>query len=479
MQTPNNGILDKRIEEYVKDQEQAVFVRTDKSFRILLAVEWVGGILTALFISPRTWSGEMASVHLHLWTATLLGGVIVSLPILLAFTKPGTKASRYSIACSQMLFGALLIHLMAGRIEAHFYVFGSLAFLATYRQWQVLIPATVIVALDHIIRGIYWPQSVYGVITGAEWRFLEHAAWVIFEDIFLIIAIIQGQKDMRQIATSSATLVQTNKELEKKNSEAEVAREIAEKANVAKSIFLANMSHELRTPLHGILSFARFGLKDINKGKKDSFDKYFQEIKDSGDGLLFLLNDLLDLSKLSAGKMEYNFELNEIGQVVDTIKSQMALIAKRKKISIVTDISTPATEFDRNRIAQVIRNLISNAIKFSDNDGSIKVESKRKGDQIEVRVYNKGVEIPSDELESIFDSFKQSSKTKSGAGGTGLGLAISKQIVTQHQGKIWAESDKNGNTVFTFTIPQKITKTDTTINTGPKIVAADEEKRAA
>ena len=84
-----------------------------------------------------------------------------------------------------MLMGALLIHLTGGRIETHFHVFGSLAFLAFYRDWRVLIPATIVVALDHMLRGLFWPQSVYGVLVASQWRWLEHAAWVVFEDVFL------------------------------------------------------------------------------------------------------------------------------------------------------------------------------------------------------------------------------------------------------------------------------------------------------
>ena len=88
-----------------------------------------------------------------------------------------------------MLMGALLIHLTGGRIETHFHVFGSLAFLAFYRDWRVLVPATIVVALDHLLRGIFWPQSVYGVLVASQWRWLEHAAWVLFEDVFLVVVV--------------------------------------------------------------------------------------------------------------------------------------------------------------------------------------------------------------------------------------------------------------------------------------------------
>ncbi len=99
---------------------------------------------------------------------------------------------------------SLLIHLTGGRIETHFHIFGSLAFLSFYRDWRVLVPATVIVALDHMLRGIFYPQSVFGVLTQENWRWLEHAGWVVFEDIFLVISCLRGQNEMREIAENRA-----------------------------------------------------------------------------------------------------------------------------------------------------------------------------------------------------------------------------------------------------------------------------------
>ena len=140
------------------------------------------GIVFALWVSPLTWEGADSSTHLHVWAAVLLGGIISLFPALLGWLRPGLPSTRYTIAVAQMLMGALLIHLTGGRIETHFHVFGSLAFLAFYRDWRVLIPATIVVALDHMLRGMFWPQSVYGVLVASQWRWLEHAAWVVFED---------------------------------------------------------------------------------------------------------------------------------------------------------------------------------------------------------------------------------------------------------------------------------------------------------
>src|SRR5204862_2137137 len=123
---------------------------------------------------------------------------------LLWLLRPGERSTRHIIATAQMLMGGLLIHLTGGRIETHFHVFGSLAFLAFYRDWRVLVPATIVVALDHLLRGIFWPQSVYGVLVTSQWRWIEHAAWVIFENIFLVVSCVRAVVEMRQRADRTA-----------------------------------------------------------------------------------------------------------------------------------------------------------------------------------------------------------------------------------------------------------------------------------
>src|SRR5262245_12627748 len=170
------------------DSLQKIYRRTDRLFAWLLGLEWLAGILAALWISPLTWAGTAYETHAHVWAALLLGGIIIALPVSLAAFRPGNILTRHTIAVAQMLMGALFIHLAGGRIETHFHVFGSLAFWAFYRDWWVLISATLVVAVDHFLRGLLWPQSVYGIIAGGEWRWLEHAGWVLFEDLFLIYA---------------------------------------------------------------------------------------------------------------------------------------------------------------------------------------------------------------------------------------------------------------------------------------------------
>src|SRR5262245_7085838 len=153
-----------RAQDLMREHQGQIYEQTSRQFAILMPVQWIAGIIAALWISPRTWSGTSSTIHLHVLLAVFLGGAITALPVLFAVMKPRHVATRHVIAVGQVLMSALLIHLTGGRIETHFHVFGSLAFLAYYRDWRVLIPATVVVAVDHAARGLYFPQSVFGVL---------------------------------------------------------------------------------------------------------------------------------------------------------------------------------------------------------------------------------------------------------------------------------------------------------------------------
>jgi two-component system, cell cycle sensor histidine kinase and response regulator CckA len=195
-----------RAGEIFAEQRESIYRHTDRLFAVLMAIQWVAGILAALWVSPRTWVGSNSQTHIHVWAAIFLGGAINIVPIALAMKRPGAATTRYAIATAQMLMSALLISLTGGRIETHFHIFGSLAFLAFYRDWRVLVPATIVVAADHFLRGVFWPQSVYGVLSVSQWRWLEHAGWVLFEDAFLFIAIKRSVREMWAMAQRTAEL---------------------------------------------------------------------------------------------------------------------------------------------------------------------------------------------------------------------------------------------------------------------------------
>ncbi len=214
MSTTVQHSIDAKREVYFREQQETVYRNTDKLFVPCLIIQWLFGVLIAVWVTPRTWVGEQSETHPHVWAALFLGALIAAFPIVLAWRMPGQAATRHSIAIAQMLAGSLLIHLTGGRIETHFHVFGSLAFLSFYRDWRVLATASFVVVADHFLRGILWPESIYGVINASVWRTMEHAGWVVVEDIFLFFAIRQAHQEMRRMAGKKAALEALNDEVE-------------------------------------------------------------------------------------------------------------------------------------------------------------------------------------------------------------------------------------------------------------------------
>jgi diguanylate cyclase (GGDEF)-like protein len=198
--------LAKKAAQYFRHSFDELACQVDRMFVWLLAAEWLGLVATAALVSPRVWNGVQSGVHPHLWAAMLAGPAFILPAILLATLYPGSHLTRHVIAIAQILVSALLIDATGGRLESHFHIFGSLAFLAFYRDWRVLITASALTALDHVWRGVWWPQSVYGVATVSPWRWVEHAWWVVFEDFFLILAARRSIREMWAVAVSKAQL---------------------------------------------------------------------------------------------------------------------------------------------------------------------------------------------------------------------------------------------------------------------------------
>ncbi len=257
-----------------------------------------------------------------------------------------------------------------------------------------------------------------------------------------------GLVDIHAVLVAQSQLLALSKVVEEQ-------KEAAEKANQAKSEFLANISHELRTPLHGITSYARFGIDEVQSAERDELGDYFRRVDQCAQSLLNLVNDLLDLAKLEAGKMTFDLRTGSLAETVSLVVDEFRSTSHCQQIRV--DYEPPECDttarFDGEKIKQVLRNLLANAVKYSPRGGTVRVTLRQVGGSLLLSVRDHGPGIPDEELESIFDKFVQSSKTKSGSGGTGLGLAICREIVSGHGGRVWAENNVDGGVTFYCEIP--------------------------
>jgi signal transduction histidine kinase len=265
----------------------------------------------------------------------------------------------------------------------------------------------------------------------------------------------RAERQMREMQDEfTAELTEANRQLEIRNREVETA-------NRLKTEFVASMSHELRTPLHTIIGFAELLAEELEGPLNEKQKRFAAYIHKDSLHLLELINDILDLSRIEAGRLDLRLDVFDMLEAVEEVMATIHPQALAKSLEL--DAAVPAQialRADRVRFKEVLYNLLSNAVKFTHEGGRIKVEAAIEGGVAEISVSDTGVGIPAAEQGPVFDKFYQAGWTTRGLKeGTGLGLAIAKELVEAHGGKIWLRSEPDKGSRFAFTMPlEKRTK---------------------
>lgn len=334
---------------------------------------------------------------------------------------------------------------------------------------QIIIRITIIISLIELVimLGLAMIPHNFGGYMAA---LFDVAILIIMSSPIIYLWVIKPfviarSEALLQLKTSNENL---EKQVELRTHDLKIAKEEAEASNKAKSRFLENISHELRTPMHAILSYSEIGENKLESCSKEKLLNYFSNINQSGQRLLSLLDDLIDMSQLEAGKMKFNVENNDLGKVINLAVTRSETQLKEKELNLI--INHPETEtvgiFDADKILQVILKLLSNAIKFTPKGKSITLsygtthlstyeDKLTTSSALIFIIANQGPAIPEKKRDKIFNKFVQLNTNKKEVAGTGLGLAICKEIITGHGGTISATNNPESDTEFKLTIPRQ------------------------
>lgn len=458
-----------RKKEIFEENYQKLSISTDRLFAGLFFFQWILGILLAFLISPRTWLGINSQVHIHVYAAIFLGGLISSLPIYLALSKPGETFNRYVITIAQMFYTILFIHLTGGRIETHFHIFGSLAFIAIYRDAKPLILATAITTLDHFLRGALWPESIYGVLSSTPWRALEHAGWVLFEDFVLFVSIKNGLRELWSIAERQSKLEVTLDDIEKiaakrteelRKSQELIIEQQQTLIHSAKLSALGEMSagiaHEINNPL-AIIQMRVNQMNDMAKtGHIDSAFvlKSTLRVQETVERIAKIIKGLRAFSRDGHDDPMVKTSMKKIvDETFSFCRERFMSLGVEIEFKLVALSDAPIEiECRQTEISQVLLNLLGNSLDAVEGKDKkfIQVEVTELQDSIVMTVTDNGSGVPDHLREKIMKPFFT---TKAFEKGTGLGLSISQKIVKNHQGVLTLDPDKQF-TKFVITLPK-------------------------
>jgi signal transduction histidine kinase/ActR/RegA family two-component response regulator len=444
-----------RSQELYLEHRRRLDVVTSNTFSALLLAVWLLSIAIAIWVSPWTWRGADSSMHPHLLAAICLGGIVAVPSAAIAYLRPAARNTRHVVAVAQMLLGALLIHLTGGRIESHFYVFGALAFLSFYRDWRVLLTASAVVVVDHVLRGILIPFSVYGVVSSTFWRAFEHAGWVVFEDVFLIVACVRGTREMKEIADRHAHLEQHHAhtlELEDRLRHGQKMEAIGQLAG--------GVAHDFNNILAVILADAEFALECLPESHEAR--EAVQGIEQATQRAAALTGQLLTLSRPNALERKV---VAVDAAIVDIEKMLSRLIGADIRISTDLQARSGSIEIDPSHLEQVLLNLAVNARDAMPRGGNLTIVTRNidlddsgaaqigltAGRFVRLSVTDDGCGMDAATQARIFEPFFT---TKEVGRGTGLGLSTVFGIVQHGRGAITIASDIDRGTTFEIFFPR-------------------------
>ena len=423
---------------------QALFDYRVRADRIMV---WMNLFLTLVCLAIAPYRGS--------WdVAVLIGLPTLALSYWLQKKYAGQLVTRITMACAFMAYTSLIIHQSGGDIEAHFAAFGLIGVLLYYRDWRTIFSATVFIYLQHLVAGYaqYTGFPVYVFDTPAFWStFVLHVAYFLpfvgmmgYLSIWLRREGIEQQRTIAQVRSNEIDLMH--------------ARDRAEVANRLKSEILANISHEIRTPMNGMLGLIQL-LRETSMS--DMQREYLQLAQSSGDQLLSIINNILDLSKIESGAMDIESTPVRLTQLLEYTVRLFEPLAHKKNLllQLKLDANTPEHVMtDPVRLRQILSNLIDNAIKFT-GEGRVEVEvwselaSQSEQLRLHVCVRDTGIGFDASQADALFSPFVQAdSSITRHFGGTGLGLAITRRLVQNMGGYIRADSSPGQGAVFTFSV---------------------------